>query len=153
MPLPYTYSFLDTVCTIIGPNGAFPLGQGAGVDEGGITVEMREPKNTMKIGADGTWMHSLHAGKGGKVTVRLLKNSPTNALLSAMYNADTSNPSAHGQNIIQVNQLTSLDEITTQGCAFLQQPTVTYDKEGPMLEWTWDAGQVDMLLGAGVTSI
>lgn len=150
MPAPITYSFLSVVATIVGPNGAFPLGSGAGVADEGITIEMVEPKNTRTTGADGAWMHSLHAGKSAKITARYMKNSPTNALLSAMYNADTSNPSAHGQNIITVSSLLQLDVTTAQGCAFSQQPTNTYGKDGAMIEWAFDVGQIDQLLGAGL---
>lgn len=146
---PLTYSFLNCKATIAGPNGLFSIGDGAGVAEEGITLEMVEPKNTRTTGADGSWMHSLHAGKSGKITIRLMKNSPTNALLNAMYNADTSNPAAHGQNVINVTDILALDVGTGQGCAFAQHPTVTYSKEGPMLDWVFDVGQLDMLLGSG----
>jgi hypothetical protein len=152
MAFPYTYSFESVNATITGPNGTFSIGQGAGVDEGGITVEMSEPKNTRTTGADGLWMHSLHAGKSGKVTVRLLKNSVTNALLNAMYNADTSNPAAHGQNVITISNVLSGDVISAQGAAFSQQPTMTYAKEGGMVEWAFDVGRVEETLGAGATA-
>ena len=68
-----TYSFLDFSASIVGPGGAFDLGYGSGNAEEGVTVAMLEAKNTMTIGADGTPMHSLHAGKSGTITVTLLK--------------------------------------------------------------------------------
>ena len=149
MPFPYTYSFESVNATITGPNGTFSIGQGAGVDEAGITVEMAEPKNTRTTGADGLWMHSLHAGKSGKITVRLLKNSHTNLLLNAMYNGDTNNPAAHGQNTITISNVLSGDVITGQGCAFAQQPTITYSKDGQLVEWAFDVGRIEDTLGAG----
>jgi hypothetical protein len=150
MPFPYTYSFESITASISGPNGNFAIGQGAGVDDGGISVEMAEAKNTRTTGADGLWMHALHAGKSGKIVVRLLKNSPTNSALNAMYNADTNNPAAHGQNTITINSLIAGDVITGIGCAFAQQPTITYAKEGPMLEWSWDVGRIEEILGSGI---
>src|ERR1019366_1581823 len=95
-----TYSFLDCNASIVGPGGGFSLGQGAGVSEEGISTAATENINAMHIGADGMGMHSLHADKSGKVTVRLLKTSPTNQLLSAMYAFQTASGSAHGQNKI-----------------------------------------------------
>ena len=147
---PRTYSFLNVKASITGPNGTFSLGSGAGVAEEGITLEFVEPKNTQTTGADGTYMHSLHAAKAGKATVRLLKNSNTNALLSAMYNADTSNPATHGQNVILVTDMLAIDVATGVGCAFMQHPTVTYSKDGAMLEWAWNIGKLDFMLGAGL---
>jgi hypothetical protein len=97
-------------------------------------------------------MHSLHAGRSGKITVRLLKNSVTNALLSAMYNADTSSPAAHGQNVITISNVLSGDVLSGQGCAFSQQPTMTYAKEGAMVEWAFDVGRIDEHLGAGIAA-
>lgn len=151
MPFPYTYSFESITASIVGPNGSFAIGNGAGVDEGGISIERAEPKNTRTTGADGSWMHALHAGKSGKITVRLLKNSATNALLSAMYDADTNNPAAHGQNTIKVNSTLAGDNHSGEGCAFAQYPSIVYAKEGPMLEWVFDVGKLESVLGSGVT--
>lgn len=151
-----TYSFNDNMCAISGPNGAFNLGYGSGNTEGGITVTMVEDKSTMTIGADGSVMHSLHSGKGATVTVRLLKTSPTNSLLSQMYAMDTNtqgNPSAsanHGTNQISVRDLQRNDVITCQLCAFAKFPDVTYAKEGGEMVWTFHAGMVDFVLGSGV---
>jgi hypothetical protein len=82
--------------------------------------------------------------------VRFLKNSPTNALLSAMYNADTSNPASHGQNVIAVTDLGALDVCSGAGCAFKKHPNVVYSKDGPMLEWIFDVGRLDIMLGDGI---
>ena len=92
-----TYSFADVAATLVGPTGIVDLGYGAAVAEEGITIEPAGDKNTMLIGADGEGMHSLHADKSGTITVRLLKTSPTNLKLQAMYNAQTLNGALHGQ--------------------------------------------------------
>jgi hypothetical protein len=80
-----TYSFIDVAASIVGPGGSFSLGYGSGNSEEGISIAMTEEKNTMSIGADGSVMHSLHAGNGGTVTLRFLKTSPTNQMLSVMF--------------------------------------------------------------------
>ena len=151
-----TYSFVDNMCAISGPNGNFNLGYGSCNAEGGISVNMIEDKSTMTIGADGCVMHSLHAGKGATITIRLLKTSPTNALLSQMYAMDTGtagNPQAtanHGQNQISIRDLQRNDVITCQQCAFAKFPDVTYAKEGGEMVWTFHAGVVDFVLGSGL---
>lgn len=144
-----TYSFLDVTAAIIGPGGSFSLGSGTGAAEEGITVEMTEDKNSMVTGADGSVMHSLHAGKSGTVTVRLLKTSPVNAQLSAMYAFQTASSALHGQNVISIRDLARGDVITCQQVAFKRMTPVNYGKDGGTNEWTFDAGQIDTFLGAG----
>lgn len=145
----YAYSFLDIVAAIKGPNGSFSLGNGAGVADEGITITMTDDKNTMIPGADGQVMHSLHAAKTGTVTLRLLKTSPTNALLQDMYAADTSSSAVHGHNTIVVRDPSRGDVLSCQGCAFKKFPDMSYAKDGNIVEWMWDAAVVDQLLGTG----
>jgi hypothetical protein len=144
-----TYSFLDVVASITGPGGTFSLGNGAGPSEEGITIDMVEAKNTMTIGADGSVMHSLHAGKGGTVTVRYLKTTPANAQLQAMYDLQTTSSALHGINVIVVANPVSGDVTTCRNCAFQKKTALTYAKDGGTNEWVFDAGQVDTVLGTG----
>ncbi|AHX12941.1 hypothetical protein CH75_06520 [Dyella jiangningensis] len=141
------YSFLDVQATIVGPGGSFNLGNGAANAEEGITVEMVEDKNTMTIGADGTPMHSLHAGKAGTVTVRLLKTSPVNAQLQAMYDLQSVSSAVWGQNVISINNKASGDNIGCRYVAFKKVPNNTYAKDGGTNEWVFDAGAIDSILG------
>lgn len=143
------YSFLDTQAAIVGPGGTINIGAGSGSAEDGITAEMIEDKNTMTIGADGAPMHSLHAGQGGKITVRLLKTSPANAQLSAMYAIQTTSSALHGQNTITIKNAPLGDSITGALCGFKKFPTVVYGKDGPMNEWEFDVGSLVMSLGGG----
>ena len=141
-----TYSFLSVSASISGPNGSFSLSNGN--TEGGITIAMRGPKNTLTVGADGSGMNSLHADNSATVTVRLLKVSPTNALLNAMYDADRVDPTSWGQNVIKLRDINLGDDVTATGCAFQKQPDLTYDKEGPALEWVFDVATVHEDLGS-----
>jgi hypothetical protein len=141
------YSFADVSAVINGPGGNFALNGGA-ADEG-ISIEYTDAKNTMTPGADGSIMHSLHASKSGKVTVRLLKTSPVNALLTTMYNFQTTSAANHGQNTIVVRDPVRGDIVTCRECAFSKHTNVTWAKDGGMNEWTWDAGFVDPILGTG----
>lgn len=142
-----TYSFIDVAAAIAGPGAAFSLGYGSGNAEEGITVERSEDVNQMTIGADGEVMHSLHAGKGGTVTIRLLKTSPTNKLLSAAYAMQTAASSLHGLNVITITRPNALEVITCRDVAFKKFPSLNWAKDGGVVEWTFDAGKIDGILG------
>lgn len=149
---PNTYSFLSVQATIVGPGGAIQIGSSAGVAEEGITLEPVGDKNTMKFGADGAIMHELNAATPGRAVVRLLKTSPINFNLSAMYNLQRLSPANWGQNTITVTDVNRGDVGSLTTSAFKKQPGVTWSKAGPMNEWEFD-GSLDMLLGAGVANI
>jgi hypothetical protein len=143
-----TYSFLDVVASLVGPGGSISLGSGAGDAEEGITVEMEGDKNTMQIGADGTGQHSLNAANAGTVTIVLLKTSPTNALLQALYDYQTASSSLHGKNTITVVNSESGDTLTAALCAFKKRPALKYAKEAGTNTWAFDAIQIYGVLGS-----
>lgn len=145
----WTYSFLDVQAAITGPGAAFSLGAGSGASEEGISVEPNGDINAMVHGADGTPMHSLLADKTGHVTCRFLKTSPVNALLAAALAFQRTSSANHGQNTLSIVNSVSGDVITCQAVAFAKVPTVEYGSEGKMLEWRFDAGIIDVALGAG----
>lgn len=142
-----TYSFQDVVASLAGPTGVLDLGYGAAVAEEGISVAMAGDKNTMMIGADGEGMHSLHADKSGTVTVRLLKTSPQNAKLQAMYDAQSLSASLWGQNLIVIRNPQSGDVTTARTCAFKKKPDLNYKKDGDIVEWVFDSIKIDTVLG------
>ena len=143
-----TYSFLDTQAAIEGPGGSFPL-SGAGVADEGITITMTEDKGTLVSGADGTPMHSLHASRTGQCTIRLLKISQANALMTNLYNYQTQSAAYYGQNTIVVNDPVRGDNITCQFAGFRKMPDVVFAKEGGMIEWSFNCGVIDHILGSG----
>lgn len=149
----YARSFLDLVASIKGPNGSFSIGNGSGAAEEGISVAMIDAKNTMVIGADGQGMHSLHAGKGGTVTARFLKTSPTNAQLQEMYSRDAASSANWGQNTIVIRDPARGDIITARGCAFQKFPDLSFAKDGNTVEWVWDAAEIDQILGTGTPAV
>ena len=144
-----TYSFLNCVASLVGSGGNINLGFGAAVSEEGITVEPTEDQNNMMIGADGSVMHNLHAGKSGKVRVRMLKTSPTNQLLAAMFELQRSSSALWGNNVITLRDSARGDVITCQQVAFSRAPTSNYGKDGAMQEWAFDAGIINTLYGSG----
>lgn len=142
-----TYSFLEVAATLAGPGGVIALGDGAGAAEEGITIEPAGDINTMQIGADGSGQHSLHADKSATITVRLLKTSPTNALLSAMLEFQRASAANHGQNTLVITDTARGDVISARQVAFKKRPSLTYAKEAGVNEWTFDAVLVDPALG------
>ncbi len=143
-----TYSFLDVVASLTGPGAVINLGAGAGLAEEGITVDPASDIDTMSIGADGEGMHALHGDKSGTVTVRLLKTSPTNALLMAAYNFQTASSATHGQNTITIVDTVRGDAITARQASFVRRPSLGYGKEAGMVEWVFNAVKIDTGLGA-----
>lgn len=141
------YSFLNIVAAIEGPGAAFNLGAGAAVAEEGITIAPSEDKNVMVIGADGKGQHTLIASNGGLITIRLLKTSPVNGLLQLAYDLQGATSALWGQNIITVADKARNEFTTCQACAFKKKPEIVYDKNGPMLEWTFDSIAINSVLG------
>jgi hypothetical protein len=142
------YSFLNVVATIAGPGGILNLAAGAAVAEEGITIEASEDKNVMTIGADGKGQHSLVASDAATVTVRLLKTSPLNAALMIMFDLQSASSALWGQNVFTIVDTARLDATVLQSAAFKKKPTITYAKEGGMMEWTFDAISATSVLGA-----
>ena len=147
---PSTYSFLDVNAAIVGPGGGFSLGAGAGAAEEGISVEQASEIDAMTIGADGSGMHSLIANAAGKVTIRLLKTSPTNALLATMVAFQRTSGANHGQNTLTIVNKTSGDVITCEQAAFARVPNIDSAKEGGILVWEFNSTKISVALGAGV---
>lgn len=144
-----TYSFLNVNATIAGPGGIVNLAAGAAAAEEGITIEASEDKNIMTIGADGRGQHSLVASDAAKVTVRLLKTSPVNALLMIMYDLQSASSSLWGINVFTIVDSGRNDYTVIQQAAFNKKPTITYAKEGGMMEWVFDGISANTILGAG----
>lgn len=143
-----TYSFINVQASLIGPGGNINIGAGSGASEEGITISMVEDKGDYKVGADGQVMQTLRASNLGHITVRLLKTSPTNALLSAMYNAQKTNAGLWGQNVIRVSDVQRGDVSLGTQMAFVKLPDIVYSKDGNMNEWNF-VGNVEENLGTG----
>lgn len=146
-----TYSFADVTASISGPGGSGQLAEG-GIANEGITIEFNE-RVTTQWGADGNWMHTLHAAKGGRITIRVMKNGIANALLNSIFDFDTSSSANTGQNTISITNPMTGDSWTAIGCAGTRKPTVTYGNEGAMNEWVFSCGLVDGVFGQGSPSI
>jgi structural protein KPP10_ORF10 len=148
-----TYSFKNFKCTFVGPGvGAFSLGSDAGLSKEGLTVAMDEDKTKTDTGAGGDVMHSVNASDTGTIRVRLLKTSPTNALLNAAYNFQKTNVASAGQNVIRGADTARGDVVSATQLAFVKQPDLTYASEAGMNEWQF-RGVIFEKLGTGVPSL
>ncbi len=142
-----TYSFMDVQASITGPGGSFSLGYGEACAEEGITFAPAADKNTMTVGSDGEGMHSLHADKSGQVTLRYLKTAPVNALLQALYDAQSLDSRLWGKNLIEVTNSAAADLGAARSCAFKKLPDLKFAKDGDIVEWVFDAIKVDVIRG------
>lgn len=148
-----TYSFLDVNAAISGPGGSFSIGSNSGAAEEGIDVEPSEDKNTMVIGADGSPMHSLHAGKPGKITIRLLKTSPFNRMLDQMYNFQAQSSANWGQNTLTIRDKARGDLVNGQQVAFKKRAALKFAKDANTNEWEFDVGVLNETLGSGAPAL
>ena len=154
------YSFLDVSIAMTFPGGTTTIaGQGTntgstnmsnmGYSEEGIKVVRNVEKNVMTVGADGSVMHSLRAGRQGRITVSLLKTSPGNAILNQIYNQQSLSSASWGQNQMQITNAVTGDNITSAYVAFVKQPDNINRGEGGVMDWEFDAGFIVEILGNG----
>lgn len=150
MPQPQmVYSFKDVHATLTGPGTTgIALGADAGVAEEGIRYEMTEDKDAMKQGADGAIAHSLRGTKSGRVTVSILKTSPTNNLLQTLFNFQSQSSLNWAQGVLIISNIAVGDTVTCQGVAFVRQPPNLYTKDAGIVEWEFYASQIDVVLGS-----
>ena len=155
------YSFLDVQASIVGPGinatiegtpGSEQVGSSAGVAKEGITVAYDEPKTTVTTGADGQIMTNLHATQTGKVTIRLLKTSPVNAILSKAYASQRSSAANWGQNTIVVTDVVRGDVAGGVQMAFEKFPDNTWSEDGNVIDWVF-IGLVNDNLGPGLPGL
>ena len=144
-----TYSFLDVNVAITDPAGSFNISPGGGIAEEGVTVAMEGDKTTVVVGCDGTPMTSLHAAQNGTVSVRLQKTSPTNYLMSTLYAQTTGSSANSGNSTITIRNPTRGDTIVCLGCSIKKFPDNINAREGGMLDWVFNAGIINMILGDG----
>jgi hypothetical protein len=142
-----TYSFLDVAASLVGPGLITSLGNGAGVDEEGIDVQSAGDKSSMTIGADGSGLHNLNADKSGSVSIRLLKNSPQNQVLSAAYALQTASGSSHGQNTLVITNKSNGDTVTCTQGGFKKAPDLSFAKQAKSVEWVFDFVRIERTLG------
>lgn len=147
-----TYSFLNVAASIVGPGLNAQIGSTSGSAKEGISTEWDEDKATVTTGADGSIMTSLKAGMTGRITVRLLKTSPVNAVLMQAFNFQRQNAGNWGVNTIRVVDKARGDVVDGRQMTFVRAPSNNWAEEGNTLEWTFQ-GIVNEVLGVGVPDV
>ncbi len=149
-----TYSFSNFFVSISGPGGAFAIGgPDTGSAEEGFTVEQADDSNTLTLGADGSAANSLHSSRSGMLTVHLLKTSPINAKLSAMFSFQRQVSFNWGLNVISARDIALGDQYICSGVAFKRHANNNYSKILNILSWPFDVALLDPLLGPGFINI
>jgi hypothetical protein len=143
-----TYSFGDVSATLAAPGASIALGAGSANAEEGITLSFTTDRNMMTIGADGEGMQTKRQDKSGTVTIRLLKTSPTNALLNTAFTAQSVDSAMWGLNVITVSNSQAGDLWACRECAFVRIPDYTYAQDGDTVEWEFHAVKIDPVIGA-----
>jgi hypothetical protein len=146
------YSFLNVQATIIGPNLNAIIGSSAGVAKEGISFAYDEDKASVQTGADGAIMTSLHAGQTATITVRLLKTSPTNAVLNQAFNFQRQSAANAGQNYMRIVDKVRGDVASGRQMTFVKHPDNEWSEEGNILVWTF-RGIGNETLGAGIPDV
>jgi hypothetical protein len=149
-----SYSFRNVVAAVDGPGGIVPLSGGIGSAKEGITIAAVGDENVMTKGADDFTQHSMIEDSSATVTVRLLKSSPANALLMALRNFQKLGGSlTWGQNRITVTDVARGDLHVLTDVAFKKVPDLEYASEASPVEWTFDAGHWQPILGTGTPEL
>lgn len=141
------YSFQDVSCTLVAIGGVLSLGNGAATAEEGIELTREGDKTTRTMGADGSGMYSLHASKAGNITVSLLKTSPMNAKLQALFDVQSLDSTLWGKNVITVTNRNSDDIHVARQVAFKKSPDMKYANDGDIIKWEFYAIAIDSMLG------
>ena len=142
-----SYSFLDNSATWTGPGGTISLGGTSGAAKEGITIEQEEDIGHMDIGAGGAGQHSLHAGKSGTITIRVLKTSAVNQKISNKIAFQRASAANYGQDTFSIANLVTGDIITCQQVAPKKFSPITFAEDAGINEWALNAVIIDFTLG------
>ena len=103
----------------------------------------------MTKGADGSVMHSLIAAKTGRLTLSFLKTSPAHAILSQIYNTSSVSSALWGRLGFLITETSTGDTVSMAAGAFKRDASNNYRTEGGVMDWEFDVGFVDQVLGNG----
>jgi hypothetical protein len=146
------YSFLNVQASINGPGLTAQIGSSAGSAKEGISASFDEDKGTVTTGADGSIMTSLHAGQTGKITIRLLKTSVINAVLSQAYAFQRQSSVNWGANTIRVVDKIRGDVVNGVQMQFTKFPDNDWAEDGNIITWVFQ-GIIRELLGTGIPDV
>jgi hypothetical protein len=111
-----------------------------------ITIEFPE-SFTLQKGSDGDNTRSRTNDTTARVTIKLMQSSPSNDILSALYNADrlARNGAGVGAFMVKDNQGRSL--YVAPACWIVKHPDVSFDREAQPREWVIDVSDIQPFTG------
>ncbi|MCP4570696.1 MAG: DUF3277 family protein [FCB group bacterium] len=128
----YTYAS-DQVFVTFGP-----ITMNDGRDDGDFcVVEQNEDAFALQIGTDGEACRSKSNNRSGTITITLMASSPTNDLLSAMYNVDI-NSNGDGINPMGVVDLSGTSLFAAEKAWIKKPPSTTFSRESGSREWVFE---------------
>ena len=77
----------------------------------------------------------------------IVKTSPVNAQLNALYVFQTGSSASHGQNTISLSDAQRGDSVTATQVAFAKAPDLNYAKVAGFVEWIFHAVRMERFLG------
>jgi hypothetical protein len=109
-----------------------------------IEVERDDDSFKKQVGAQGDPVRIASLNRGGKIKIRLLKESPVNKQLSAALIADENGLGAPGAAFLRdFNSDETFVESTE--CWLMKPATMEYSADGGVREWTFDCADLNMV--------
>ena len=108
-----------------------------------VMIERDEDVWTKKVGVDGLIGRSKKGNQTGTCTIKLMANSPSNPLLSAMDAADQ----ATGGGVVPFLLKSGSEVVASEHCWIQKPPSVGLGDEFPTREWVIAIGQINAYLG------
>lgn len=101
-----------------------------------VTVERDSDAFSDVVGTDGDVSRSRSSDKRGTITIKLLQTSPTNALLSALHEADLNTPGGAGvgQAVVR-DRLNGATKFSANHAWIMKAPDVSLDRTATSREW------------------
>jgi hypothetical protein len=110
-----------------------------------VTVERNEDAFTLQMGTDGEGTRSKSNNKSGRVTVRLMQSSESNAILSGIAKSDELSNSGVQPLMVKDNSGASL--YVAEQSWIVKMPSAEYDREASEREWIIETDSLQMFEG------
>ncbi len=146
--MPNVWSFPDFDATWVGPEGTFDVSS-EGVAAEGITIAFAEDAANPVMGAAGDGMYNLRAARHGTITIRSLKISTLNAVLSRIFATSTADSAQYGQGLLTCRNAKTGDLFVCRDCGLRKFPDSGNGVEGAAYEWVINSLRITATLGDG----
>ena len=104
---------------------------------------------TMKVGAGSDVTRSASADNSGEVAATLMRSSPSNDVLSAIYRSDRRSRDGVGK--LQIEDLLGNLLAISDKAWIRMQPEIELAQEDSDVEWMFDCASLDIIAGGSTT--